>query len=66
MSQTIVRKTPDILNMRNRWGTLFNYQEAFEIGCDLLERYLIAMVKIDKTDKLLKERKFYDSLKKTN
>ena len=63
---TTVRTTPDIDRIKNKFGDLLVYQEAFEIGCDVLERYLIAMSKEDRRDKTLLDRKFYNSLKKIN
>jgi hypothetical protein len=63
---TTVRITSDIDRIKNKFGNLLVYQEAFEIGCDVLERYLIVMSKEDRRDKTLLDRKFYNSLKILN
>lgn len=66
MKQTTVRKTQDIQDYESRWGAMWNTQFAYELGCDVLHRYLIAEEKLDNRDKLLKEKKFYESLNKLN
>ena len=64
MKTTTVRITPDIVRQRQRWGDLLILQEAFEVGCDLIERNLMAMEKNDMKPKLLIKRNYYDSLEK--
>ena len=66
MPNTTVRTTPDIERIKQRFGDLLVYQEAFEMGCDLLARHLEEIEREENNAKLLEQRKFYDSLEKVN
>ncbi len=64
--QTTIRKTTDIIEYEKRWGAMWTTQFAYELGCDMLDRMLIEEVKEERKDKLLKEKQYYESLKKIN
>jgi len=52
------------IDYESKWGPLWCTQFAYELGCDLLHRSLIAEKKNDDRDKLLKEKSFYESINK--